>query len=551
MDTRAPRVEAIAWRDARLIAVGTHAEVASVAGPDALLVDVGQRTVLPGFIDAHHHPCIVALYGSVARLAAPAVIDVPSFTRTLAAAAARLAPGAWLVATDWDEATLTERRPPTLQELDAAVPDRPLFALHYGCHRALANTRALELGGIGRTTPDPPGGTITRARTGQPTGLLIERGMSPVEALARASLVAHDREGFLLRLAAHQRTLAAAGITRVVDATVPGDLAALYRAARDRDLLTVPTVMMPVSTRGYLEAPWDVLGGAPPGDADPDALLAAGPVKLVFDGAPGCSMCLGWLQLAGTTLSTFALAVTRGSLDPVRTALSVKPSLGRDVRTGIAIYDRHEARSVVGAAFARGFSVATHAIGNAAIDVALDAYESAQRAGAQLARPRLEHATFLDPALISRIAAVGAAVVTQPYFFALPAFDTAPSIPGLRNTPLRWLLDAGVLVAGSSDFPVAGFDPLAALHSAVTRRTASGRVMDAEQCITLDEALALYTRSAAEAAGLGAHCGQLTPGRRADLVVLDGPLTTADDLTTTQVRTTLIGGRAAFGTLAS
>ncbi|HEX7601355.1 MAG TPA: amidohydrolase family protein, partial [Polyangiaceae bacterium] len=307
MDAAGTIAEAIAWRDGRVVAVGTRAEVERVAGPDAETWDGGGATVLPGFIDAHHHPSIVALYGGLVRLVPPRVTDIASLQRALAEASAQLPPERWLVATGWDEALLAERRPPTRAELDDAVPDRPLMAMHYTCHRALANSRALDQAGISKATPDPSGGMISRGPKGVPDGLLLERGMSRVETLARESLCAHDLEGFLVRLAEHHRAMAAAGITRVVDATVPPDLIALYREAARRGLLTVPTVMMPVSTSGYLETPWDALDG--PKTGHDEGPLVVGPLKLVFDGAPGCAMCLGWWQLAGTALGAWAMSL--------------------------------------------------------------------------------------------------------------------------------------------------------------------------------------------------------------------------------------------------
>ncbi|MEI8254459.1 MAG: amidohydrolase family protein, partial [Deltaproteobacteria bacterium] len=344
-DTLGTRAEAVAWREGAIVAVGSSTEVALVAGPGARSWDAAGATVLPGFIDAHHHPCIVALYGGVVRLAPPAVTDIASLQCALAAAASTLPPGQWLVATEWDEFLLAERRPPTRRELDDAVRDRPLFAMHYSCHRALANSRALELAGIGRGTPDPRGGLISRGVGGLPDGLLVERGMSRVETLARASTVAHDAEGFLSRLGRHHRDMAAAGITRVVDATVPADLAVLYREAARRGLLAIPTVMMPVSTSGYLETPWDALDG--PVTGHEEGPLVVGPLKLVFDGAPGCAMCLDWWQAAGATLGSMAMSVRDRSLDPMRTALSLEPRVGRKVRTGINIYPRSEARDIV------------------------------------------------------------------------------------------------------------------------------------------------------------------------------------------------------------
>ena len=142
MDSANTRAEAVAWRDGRLLAVGTQAEVEHAAGSEAQVWDAAGATVLPGFIDAHHHPALAALYNGLVRLAPPAVTDIASLQATLAAAASKLEPGRWLVAMDWDEMRLAERRPPTRAELDEAVPDRPLMALHYGCHRAVANSRA-------------------------------------------------------------------------------------------------------------------------------------------------------------------------------------------------------------------------------------------------------------------------------------------------------------------------------------------------------------------------------------------------------------------------
>jgi len=160
MDAAGTVADAVAWRDGCLLAVGTRDEVERVTGPDAEAWDAGGATVLPGFIDAHHHPSIVALYGGLVRLAPPRITDIASLQRALADASAQLPPDRWLVATGWDEALLTERRPPTRAELDDAVPDRPLMAMHYTCHRALANSRALEQAGLTKDTPDPSGGMI-------------------------------------------------------------------------------------------------------------------------------------------------------------------------------------------------------------------------------------------------------------------------------------------------------------------------------------------------------------------------------------------------------
>ena len=138
-------------------------------------------------------------------------------------------------------------------------------------------------------------------------------------------------------------------------------------------------------------------------------------------------------------------------------------------------------------------------------------------------------------------------MVTQPNWIGIQAFASVPRIPKMRLLPLRWLLDAGVLVAGSSDFPCASQDPLDGIRGAVLRRTVRGAVREPDQRIELFEALALYTRKAAEVCGCLDRCGTLEVGKRADLVVLEGPLGHAGQLEGARVRATVVGGEVVFG----
>src|SRR6185503_9988848 len=131
LDRSGTVADAVAWRDGRLIAVGTQADVRRAAGARTEVWDAQGASVLPGFIDAHQHPSIAMLYAGGVRLTRPEVTDIAGLQRKLAQASARLAAGDWLVAMDWDESKLDEKRPPTRRELDDAVPDRPVFALHY------------------------------------------------------------------------------------------------------------------------------------------------------------------------------------------------------------------------------------------------------------------------------------------------------------------------------------------------------------------------------------------------------------------------------------
>jgi predicted amidohydrolase YtcJ len=543
MDRADTRAEAIVLVDGRIAHVGSRREVVAAIDGESEVREV-EGTILPGFVDPHHHACLVALWGGTTRLTPPAVTDIPSLQEALAESARRVEPGEWVVATEWDEMLVAERRPPTRQELDDAVPDNPLFAIHYSCHRGVANSRALELAGIDHGTPEPSGGMIERSVGGVPTGLLVERGMSRVESLARSGLIAHDAEGFYRRLSRHQKALLSAGITHIADATVPTDCITLYREANRRGLLIGGFTVMPVSITGYLEEPWDALDSPRAGEVE--GRLHFGPIKLVFDGAPGCSLCLGWWQTFGTMINTWSMALRQRSLDPLRATFSVSPRFGADIRSGIAIYQAEDAAKVVAGILDRGHAVATHAIGNDAIEIALGAYEGETSRLHERAPARLEHAAFVDSELVRRIADVGAAVVTQPHLVTLPTYGSAASIPGLANLAHRWLLDAGVTLAASSDYPVHGFEPLDGIRSAVTRKTARGHAFEPDQCVTLDEALSAYTRVAAEVAGIAESAGTLEEGKRADLVILDRPLSEAK-LGDAQVRATFVGGELVHG----
>jgi hypothetical protein len=520
LDPTLPLAEAVAFEDGRIVAVGPRARVEEAAA-GAEVVELGDATVLPGFVDAHHHVAISALYDGSVRLVPPKVTDVASLQAALAEAAKASPPDRWLVATHWNESLLRERRPPTRQELDAAVSDRPVFLLHHTCHRALASSKALELAGIDRHTPEPAGGAISRGPGGVPDGLLIERGMAPVEQLARADRLRVDVDGVLDRMAAHYRGVRASGITRLCDTAVPRDLLGAFRTLAARGDVLVPTHACPVSIRGWLPEPIDALEGEGTGEAAGPNLWI-GPVKLVFDGAPGCSMCLSWGQSLVSFARTLALTVRHRSLDALRTTLSLSPRYGLDVRTGIALYQPEDGTRIVRTSLERGFAVASHALGNAAIEVALGAYAAAGLRLHEHGVPRLEHAAFAEPDDARRMADLGVAAVVQPSMLEMHMTASAARIPGLPLFPLRRLRNAGVRLVGSSDYPVHTFDPLAGIRAAVQRENAHGDVVDPEERLTLDEALAMYTRDAAEVLGVGHETGTITRGKRADLVVVEG-----------------------------
>jgi hypothetical protein len=170
MDPRCSTAEALAIRDGRIVAFPSGEAVRGLRAEAAEVVDLGGRTLLPGFIDPHNHFAVAALQGFWADCRTPPLGTIADIQGALRAAAATTPAGEWVRGVGYHHAHLTERRHPTRGKLDEAVPDRPAFLLHFSHHQGVANSRALALAGITRATPDPPGGELGRDRAGEPTG---------------------------------------------------------------------------------------------------------------------------------------------------------------------------------------------------------------------------------------------------------------------------------------------------------------------------------------------------------------------------------------------
>jgi predicted amidohydrolase YtcJ len=358
---------------------------------------------------------------------------------------------------------------------------------HYTLHQAVVSTAALDALGIGRGTPDPPGGRIARRPDGTPTGLLVERAWS--EAHARSLRAYHDPERWAELLASRARALSRDGITCVHDAACSPAAEATYRRLAAAGALPISVLMMPHAAA--LLAPLDAarLDGPPSGDGD--EWLRVGAVKLFADGGvePAIDVAMNGARLA--------LGITM-------------PGLDDDVATLVA----------------RGFAVAVHAIGNVGLGGALRAFRAARaaRGGADL-RLRVEHATLAAPAQLAEMAALDVAGVVQPGFVD----HIGAAVDGVRFDDDTWLpfgdlARAGVRMAASSDDPCAFHAPLLTAARGSTRRCSTGAIVGPEQALAYEEWLRAYTAGAAWAGGQEYERGRLAPGLRADLVLLAGAL---------------------------
>jgi hypothetical protein len=477
LDPTLPRAEALAVKDGRIVEVGGSDEILWLREGDYEVVDLGGRTVVPGFVDPHNHFSIGAYETFWADCRSARTLA--AVQQALRDGAARTPAGEWVRVVGYDHSLLGVH--PTRHDLDEAVSDRPAIAMHFSHHQCVANSRALAEAGITRASLDPPGGEIARDKSGEPTGLLFERAMSAVETASRAG--AETR--FVPVAAAASRRYAALGITTIQDAAVTPAMARRYADARAAGALAIDVREVMVGSRGWFE---------PPDDAAPGAL------KIFVDGGYRCAM------------RVIADGVARTS--------------------GFLFYERTELAALLLHAWRAGRRVVCHAIGNLGIETAVAAIEEALRLMPEgRKRVRLDHAIFLTRELIARLAELQIWVVAQPSFLwdmGLPQARRPEPDPGLLQRPFGSTLRAGVRQAFSSDFPCGSNAPLLGIAAAVTRTSRTGQVAGPDEAMTAADALEAYTLGGARAAGVADVCGSLEAGKRADLLVLSAdPLAVA------------------------
>jgi predicted amidohydrolase YtcJ len=424
-----------------------------------------------------------------------------------------------------------------------------VFVRSYSGHEACLNSAGFAAMGWSARTPDPDRGVIVRDKRGRLTGELVEAACYLAEARSRDSLLERTEDAWLTAAEAHGRELLAHGITRVGDPGVPPSLDRLYLKAVCESRLPLTVHRMPVGAASMLAPRFD---DEPTGSGP--SIAPVGPAKLFLDGGERCAMCFSTWQLMRAAAATLARAIGGAGFRAIRAA-TARPSVRRGpdglLHQGILFWDQDALDAAVHQAAERGFQVAQHAVGNEAVAMGLKAIE---RAGSALdhlpGRPRLEHAMFVDPPLVRRIADAGAIAVVQP-FFIYDIGDSeaeAPPPKPIQVLPLRRMLDAGVTLAGSSDYPVSHFDVLGAVRAAATRRTRLEQTLEPDQAITVEDALRAYTQGSALALGVAEAVGTISAGKRADLVVLSqDPLKAAaehiDEIT---VLRTYLAGKLAF-----
>jgi predicted amidohydrolase YtcJ len=495
-DPARPWADAVAVRAGRVAAVGPEGEVAALRGPATRVLRLDGGLVLPGFQDAHVHTAAGGL--ELARCDLHEV-EPQGYAAAVARYAADHPDAPWVVGGGWVMDAFGVAGP-RLATLDAVVGDRPVLLESTDGHSAWVNRRAMELAGITRATPDPPRGRIERDADGEPTGALHEAAMALVGDLVPRPDQA-EWEAAVERGQAHLHRL---GITAWQDAAVSPEMLAAYRAVAERGRLT---------GRAVAALRWQVEAG--------EAQLA----DLVERRRAGT---VG--RLRASAVKIFADGVFEN-----RTAAMLAPYLDAAGRPGtdrgIAMLESEELARVVTALDGEGFDVHVHAIGDRAVRDTLDAFQAAAAAnGRRDARHQIAHLQFVHPDDRPRFRRLGVVANAQPFWSCLDGYMRELTLPFLEPERAGWqypwasLRRAGAVLAFGSDWTVSTADPLAEIEVAVHRVAPDDRdgepFLPAER-VDLPTALDAFTVGSAYALRLEAETGTVTPGRLADLAVLD------------------------------
>jgi hypothetical protein len=474
LDLQKPKVELIAIKSNKILALGESSDLDLFRGRETKLIDCEGKTIVPGFNDAHCHPLAFA--------ASLLSIDCgPSSVKSIAELQARIRQkaeqfpcGTWIKATGYNEFYFAEKRHPTRWDLDKVTPYHPVKLVHQSGHACVLNSLALKLVGISMETPEPPGGLIDRdLKSGEPNGILfgmndyVEKKMPPPswEELERG-----------VRLA-NQEYLSH-GITSVQDATWGDSLNRwqVFQQLKERGELDCRVSMM-VGVNAWEE--FRKLGLS---SGSGDSQLRLGGVKMVIEEASG------------------ELFPPQGELNQM-------------------VLQAHKG----------GFQLALHAIEESSVTAATIALEYALAQAPKVNhRHRVEHCSVCPPYLMQRLKKIQAMIVTQPpfiYYNGERYLETVSDRELKRLYPIGSLLKMGLKVAASSDSPVVPLSPLVGIYTAITRNTQTGQAILPQEGVPHLAALKMYTLDAAYASFEEKSKGSLTPGKLADLLVLsDDPL---------------------------
>lgn len=522
IENEIPKAEAIAIKDERIIAVGSKKDIEKYKGEETKEIDLQGKTALPGLIDAHIH---FPLLGQ--RLKQLYLDNTTNFQQVLDIVADQVKkakPGEWITGRGWHTVYWKTKEYPDNSELNKISPDNPVFLIGMATHAALVNEKALQLAGITKKTPDPPGGQILKnPQTGEPTGILLEKAQDLVSKLFPPETDELIKENIKLSI----QTALKMGLTEVHDPGVGYDIIKVYKELLEEDELNIRLYVMFLVPDGgkileeFIKHPPEIGLG--------NNKMTLRCIKVFVDGALGA-----------------------------RGAALLEPYSDSPEDTGLIRNSEEEIYKVVSKSMKAGYQVAIHAIGDRGNRIVLDAIERAlKEVPTEDHRMRIEHAQILSPEDIPRFAKLGIIPSMQPIHCPMDMGFTEDRVgPKRVKGAYNWksLLKSGARIAGGSDtpaFPVHYTHPLWGIYAAVTRQDNQGNPPGGwypEERVTRLDALKMYTINAAYAAFEEDIKGSLAPGKLADLTILSKDILSIpeSEILETEVLMTIVGGRIVY-----
>lgn len=489
-----PRASYIHIKDGRIANVGNEEIAKNLI--KAEVIDCGNSTVLPGFIDCHCHPFAIISQQLSVDCSPTRAQSISDICNLIAGRASNTPVNQWIKATGYNEFYLRESRHPDRYDLDRATMNHPVKLLHRTGHACVLNTAALGIAGISRETPDPPGGLIERGNDGEPTGLLFEMN-SCVD-----QFIPPEREDDFYHAAKLLDTqLLSNGITTLHDAGAQNNIEQFRKWSE-------------LKNRGIIQSRVRYMVGVEH-------------LNELFNGEYEAYLGKGNLDIGAVKI---VLDTTTGEIYPPESVL----------------------REYINKLQERDIQVAIHAIEEDAIEVASRVIsEATNKLNIHEQRNRIEHCSVCPPHLIESIKRSGAVIVTQPSFIYYNGERYLATVPENQQKYLYVigsLIRNGIMVGGGSDAPVVPISPLMGIYAAVSRGTDKGQVLLPEEKITALHAIELYTTAAAYIGFEEKIKGRISVGKAADLVVLNAnPLeVTTEGLKDLKVVMTIIEGKVVW-----
>lgn len=524
MDNHSQQSQAIAIKGKQIMAIGSNEAISAIADSSTQRIDLKKRLVLPGMMDSHFHFYDWAMGKKQLELANEASLE--QLLKKVNKAARTMPDADWIVGQGWNESDWSKHTMPDRGCLDAAAPNHPVALWRCDLHLVAVNSMALNLAGIGKDTQNPEDGVIEKDASGEPTGILRELAPNLIKAVipepTSKEIAAAMQDGI-----SHLHSL---GLTGIHDVRLMGGLEGAtalkaWQLLNEKDELTLRCWVSLPGERLEEAAALGLRTGMG------DDRLRIGHLKFFADGGMGA-----------------------------RTAWMIEPYL--DAEYGMPLSSVDELKRAVQSAEKAGLAVIIHAIGDRTNREIITLFEElaamrkdnhAKSYAPPLLPHRIEHTQMIRSEDITRLAKLGVAACVQPHNMILDInmIDACVGSRGRHTYAYKEMIDAGIPIMFSSDAPVCDPSPLVGIHAAVTRQRRDGTPAGGwypDQRISVEQAVGGYTTAPAAFYGRSQELGSITPGKKADMIVLNQDIFEIDpmEIAETQVDLTLFDGRIVY-----